>query len=156
MYWYPKALFTAEQACRRFFVVEQQRTFFQTCPFFTKICISTNIYCICSFLKTLNRRGTQIHSKWRLNFVLSSHIDPIGNQNDVQYLSIFVHILCIFGTRYQVQGTKYIRTYVHTVHTVQYILYILYIPYRTVPYCVHTRTVLRTYPSMFHSKFPSI
>ena len=47
-------------------------------------------------LQTRNRRGTQFHSKWRLIFVLSSHIDLIGDSN-VKCLSIFVHILSMFG-----------------------------------------------------------
>ena len=34
--------------------------------------------------------------KWS-NFVLSSHIDPIGDPNDVLCLSIFVCILCMHG-----------------------------------------------------------
>ena len=85
--------------------------------------------CFYRFLKTPNRRGTQNHFRnWSI-FVLSSHIDPIGEQNDVQYLSIFYNILNIYLV-YLVLGTRYIRTYctvhtVHTVHTVQYIQYIL-------------------------------
>ena len=55
MNWYPQALFTAEQVCRRRFL----------------------------FLKTPNRRGTKNHFRnWSI-FVLSFHIDPIGDRNDV-------------------------------------------------------------------------
>ena len=31
------------------------------------------------------------------DFVLSSHIGRIGDQNDIEYWSIFVNVLCIFG-----------------------------------------------------------
>ena len=69
----------------------------QTCPCLTQICIFTNSYCLCIFLRTPNRRVTNRQSRWRLNFVLSSHIDPIGEQNNVQYMSIFVNMWFIFG-----------------------------------------------------------
>ena len=45
------------------------------------------------FSKTPNRRGTQSCAEKLSNLVLSSHLDPIGEQNDVQYLSIFLSIL---------------------------------------------------------------
>ena len=46
------------------------------------------------FGKTPNRRGTQFHvDKWS-NFVLSSHLDPIGDQ---KYFPIIGNILCIFA-----------------------------------------------------------
>ena len=49
----------------------------------------------------------------QLNFLLISHIDPTGDQNDVQHLSLFVNISCIFAS----SGTdlhKVLRTYLHT------------------------------------------
>ena len=97
MYWYPQGLFTAEQACRRRFCYWKRRAFFQTCPFLTKRCVCTDVCCLCICLKTQNRRGTNRQSKWRLHFVLSSHIDSIGDQHDVQYFKIFISILWIFG-----------------------------------------------------------
>ena len=78
-------------------VVEKRHAFFQTCPCLTETCVLTGVSCFYIFLKTPNRRGTQWNSKWRLNFVLSCHIDPIGDRNDVQYLSISVDILFIFS-----------------------------------------------------------
>ena len=54
------------------------------------------------------RRGTKFPAEKLSNFVLSSHLDPFGNQNDVQQLGIyhifgmssFVHgndpIMCFF------------------------------------------------------------
>ena len=47
--------------------------------------------------KTSNRRGTQFHTEKGSNLILSCHLDPIGDQNDVQYLSIFATILFIIG-----------------------------------------------------------
>ena len=94
MVWYPQALFTAEQACRRHFFFERHACF-KTCPFLTSMCICLYLFCFGVFSKTPNRRGTQRHSKWRLNFVLGSHLDLMGDQNDVPQLSIFVIILCI-------------------------------------------------------------
>ena len=40
-------------------------------------------------LENINRRGTQFHVEKPSNFVQSSHLDPIGDQNDVQQLSIY-------------------------------------------------------------------
>ena len=48
--------------------------------------IFADIYNLCIFWKTPSRCGTQIHSNWRLNFVLSSHRHLIGDQNDGHYL----------------------------------------------------------------------
>ena len=45
MYWCPRALVTAEQACRkRFFVLFQRYVFFQTCPFLTTIIYFMTIF----------------------------------------------------------------------------------------------------------------
>ena len=76
------------------FLGERQHPFFHTCPFLTNTFISTNVYCLCIFLKTPNRRGTAI--EMAAEFCLEPHIDPIGDQNDVQYLSIVVNMLSIF------------------------------------------------------------
>ena len=55
------------------------------------------ISCFYPFMKTPNRRGTQRTKNGGWDFVLSSHLDPIGDQNDVQYLSRYCMILCILG-----------------------------------------------------------
>ena len=50
--------------------------------------------------ETSNRRGTQSWAeKWSI-FVLRSHLDPIGEQNDVQYFSISCQYWSIYGTAY--------------------------------------------------------
>ena len=47
-------------------------------------------------LKTPDTRRMQNHSeKWAM-FVSGSHLDPIGNQNDVQHLLAFVIIFRIY------------------------------------------------------------
>ena len=58
-----------------------------------KLLTHVNIGCFYLFLKTPNRRETQRHSKWRLNFVLSSHLDPIGDRNDVRELLFLFSML---------------------------------------------------------------
>ena len=73
-------------------------------------------------LETPNTRGRQRHSTRRLNFVLSSHIDPTCDQRDVHCLSIFVHISNVLGISGTVptygiaeQGLHmYIHTYTYT------------------------------------------
>ena len=66
--------------------------------------------CFYSFPQTPNRRGAQFHSKSRLIFVLNSRVDPTGDQTDVQYLSVSIHILSIFGKSGTVPtyGTVYV------------------------------------------------
>ena len=53
------------------------------------VCANVRDYSVCIFLKTRNRRVTRFHAERRWNFVLSCHPDPIGDQNDVQDLSIY-------------------------------------------------------------------
>ena len=63
-------------------------------------------------VKAPDRRITQIHLKWRLAFVL---MEPIGDQDNVQHLSIFVNVLIIFrivGT-VPTYGTAYIYIYLY-------------------------------------------
>ena len=47
------------------------------------------------------------------NFVLNSQINPIGDQNDIQHLSIFPNIFSILSTHGTVPayGTAYVLTY---------------------------------------------
>ena len=83
MNWYPQALLTALQAAAGAFFFEKRRAFFQKGLFLTKTLIFSNIYSFYLFLKTPNRRGTHSYAEKLPNFVLSSHIDPIGDRNDV-------------------------------------------------------------------------
>ena len=50
-------------------------------------------FCFYLFLKTPNRRGTQFHAEKWSNFVLSSHLDPIGDRNDVRELLLLFSML---------------------------------------------------------------
>ena len=99
MFWYPQALFTAEQTCRR--ICCSTTYFFKLVRFRQNLLYMLQYLMFMHFSKTsnrvFNRRGTQRHSKWRQICVLSSHIDPIGDQNAVQYPRIFVNILRIIG-----------------------------------------------------------
>ena len=83
MYWYPQALLTAEQAAAGAFFFEKRHALFQKGLFLTKALIFSNIYVFYLFLKTPNRRGTHSNAEKLPKFVLSSHIDPIGDRNDV-------------------------------------------------------------------------
>ena len=44
------------------------------------------------YVRTPNRRGTQSHAEKLPNFALNSHLDPIGDQNDVQKLGVGEHL----------------------------------------------------------------
>ena len=107
-----------------------------------------------------NRIGTKHQNHFRSwsNFVLNSHISPIGHQTDVQYLSIN-WLYLVVGTRLTILYLLYIPqllystwckycTYcnnvtvhtVHTVHTVQctFCTHCTYCTYRTVStWCSH-------------------
>ena len=65
------------------------------------------------FLKTPNRRGALFHAEKLSNFLLTSDLDPIRDQNGVRYFVIFVNILDMFGISSTVPtyGTAYIPTY---------------------------------------------
>ena len=56
--------------------------------------------CCCLFVMSVfsksNRYGTHFFDKLSI-CVLNSHLDPIGGQHDVRYLSMFVNILYMFG-----------------------------------------------------------
>ena len=65
------------------FFFEKRHAFLQKGPFLTKALIVCNIYSFYLFSKTPNRRGTHSYAEKWSNFVLSFHIDPIGNRNDV-------------------------------------------------------------------------
>ena len=85
MFWYPQTPLLEFQVCRTFFLLDNMP--FREMSFFT---IGVNTYCFQLFSTTPNRRGTQFHANKQLNFVLSSHPDLIGYQNDVQ-LSTHTH-----------------------------------------------------------------
>ena len=42
------------------------------------------------------------HSKWWLNFVLSSRVDPVGDQDEVQYLPTFCYISILYFYVYNI------------------------------------------------------
>ena len=46
--------------------------------------------CFYLILQTLNGRKTQLHADKVSDFVLSSHMDTIGDRNDVEYVGAFV------------------------------------------------------------------
>ena len=85
----------------------------------------------------MHRRGTQIRSKQRLNFVLRSNIDPVGDQYDVQHLSILLNIFAILGT----SGT--VPIYLDTIHIYVYALNDVYVIY------MHSYTYINI-PSHIH------
>ena len=61
-------------------------------------CVSILIIFTC-LLKTPNRRETQFYAERLQKIVLISHLDPIGNQNNAQQLSIYcIYIYGISGT----------------------------------------------------------
>ena len=59
--------------------------------------ICGNISCFYLFVESIKGTWNAKTFKWGLSFVLSSHLDPIGEQNDVPFLSIFFDILCAFA-----------------------------------------------------------
>ena len=64
-----------------------------------------DMHCLCVFFETPNRHVTQRHAKWQLIFVLSSDTKTMSNICQCNVLIVFG----MFGTRYQVLGTKYIH-----------------------------------------------
>ena len=86
MDWYPHAPLTAFHACRRHFLVEKRDTPFNSWQFQST---AVNISSAYRFSKTPDTCGTQIHADKWLIVVLSSHLDLIGDQNDVQHLCIY-------------------------------------------------------------------
>ena len=106
MYWYPRALFTAEQACRRLFClcVKKKR---HMLSFGMSVCYKQYTFVlICMvyrFFKTQNRRETQRHSKWRPDFELSFHPGTIGDYiwyKLVLYLHTALRIVATHGMAY--------------------------------------------------------
>ena len=92
MCWYPQALFVAEQACRRRFFVEKQYVSLQGALKLTKNMFPVVLTDCAHSKQTPNRCGRKTISKQRSNYDLSSYIDPVGDQNDVRYLSAFATI----------------------------------------------------------------
>ena len=77
MFWYPQAPLTAFHACFSFFshdALEHKKVF----PQYLSISYVPNL-----LRKTANRFETQLHKDKLSICVLSSHLDPIGDQNDV-------------------------------------------------------------------------
>ena len=52
----------------------------------TVLCVFPVFLVFLHILETPNRRGMQFHAEKWSNFALSSHIDPIGDRNDVWYV----------------------------------------------------------------------
>ena len=73
------------------------------------------------------RRGSKNRSKWQPHFVLSSPLDPIGDQNDVRSRPLY--LVLVLGTRYNVQCTI-VHTYILYILYILYIFYMLYIWYK--------------------------
>ena len=86
-------------------------TFLQTWLFFVrKLSICVSILCFLHLLPNIKCCGPQRHSKWRLTFVLSSCLDPIGDQSNVQHLLICV-IIVLYGV-----NLVYLVFYLHTIY----------------------------------------
>ena len=82
MDWGPQAPLTAFHACRRLFLWKTNSLFHHRKVYFCPKPLFEVVFDGC-FYKTPNRRGTQFHVEKLPNFVLSSNLDPIGDQNDV-------------------------------------------------------------------------
>ena len=96
MYWYTQGLFAAEQACRRRFWF-RLFLFSRDIVSFEMAVLGKLRYTLVFlqfFESTKSTRNSQPFNKWS-SFVLSSHLDPICNQHDIQYLLMFVNLLCI-------------------------------------------------------------
>ena len=76
MFWYPQAPTYGVSGL-------VQVLFVKTCLFLEMRSTFFDIECFHPFWKTPNRRRMQFHAEKLSNFVLSSHKDPIGDQNDV-------------------------------------------------------------------------
>ena len=59
--------------------------------------VFVNVQYFYRFSKTSNRRESQFDVESLSNFVLISHMDPLGDQNDVQEFSIYCVIFGICG-----------------------------------------------------------
>ena len=65
------------------FCFENRYAFFRKVYFYPNQCFVIILNDYADLLKTRNRRGTQFHAEKQPNLVLSSHLDPIGDQDDV-------------------------------------------------------------------------
>ena len=91
MFWWPQAQLMVCQSCRRFFSSRCGKQHVCCCK---KVTCLENIYfrsCLIIMFTSgkTNRRGMQFHVEKSSNFVLNSHLDPVGDQNDVHYLAIY-------------------------------------------------------------------
>ena len=62
--------------------------------------VCCHIWCFHWFFKTPNRREAQIHAEKWSKYFLNSHLDPIGDQSDVQHLSIYCMYLAYLANKY--------------------------------------------------------
>ena len=83
MDWDPQAPLTALQACRSVVVCVLYYMFF-VFRFVSDQHVYFESYVMIMFFQSPNRRGTQFHVEKLSKFVLNSHIDPIGERNDVR------------------------------------------------------------------------
>ena len=101
-----------------------------------------------------HRRGAQNHFRRWSSFVLSSHIDPLGDQNDVKYWSMYwlyleclvlgtcnvLYILYVLHSVYVVHIVHTVRT-LHISHTV-HAVYLVHCTFRS-PLTIPCHTVRR-------------
>ena len=86
MHWYPQAPLAASQVRHgRLFCCWKRHWFMKNVSF----CKYVQILCICAYWKTPDGRGTPFYTEKWSNFVMSFHLDLIGDQNDIQYLLIY-------------------------------------------------------------------
>ena len=55
-----------------------------------------DLYRVCTYPKHQRGAERKCIQKWQKVFALNSRIDPIGDQNDVQYLPVVVSVLNIY------------------------------------------------------------
>ena len=72
-----------------------RHVFFQKGAFSSKTIVFSCISWLCLFLKTPNRQETQFHAWGWSIFDLNSHLDPIGDQNDVWYVGLCLVFVCV-------------------------------------------------------------
>ena len=129
----PKALLTALQACSRQFLLRNKHV----CLFLLygfrcqQICVNT--YWLYLFLKTSNGRGSPCHAEQMSIFVLSSHLDLMGDQR-------FVNISFIFGISGTVPtyGTAYVPTHrQYAMSCRQYVYIYIYVDMNKVHIYIH-------------------
>ena len=93
----------AEQACRKLLYVTAHSFSVYELPF---VSMMVKMYCYHPFGKTRNRLRTQNHSRNLSNFILSSRMDPNGDQNDVHHLLVYECIWYVWCCTSEVRGQE--------------------------------------------------